>query len=197
MLFRSLTRAQRLDGLAAIEGMYLPARWKPLYEADRFVGFDIPTGEPQRVRRRIVTDLDHTPTTLRPMLPNVRSIHDRLAVEVMRGCTRGCRYCQAGFLYRPVRERGAATVERIVDEGLRATGHDEVTLLSLSTGDWTPIASALPALMRELAPRRVALSLPSLRAESLTGELAEAIRSVRRTGFTIAPEAATDRKSVV
>jgi len=188
-----LTRAQRLDGLAAIEGMYLPSRWKPLYEANRFVGFDLPAGAPQRVRRRIVTDLDQTPTTRQPMLPNVRSIHDRLAVEVMRGCTRGCRYCQAGYLYRPVRERGAAIVARIVDEGLRATGHDEVTLLSLSTGDWTPIAAALPALMRELAPRRVALSLPSLRAESLTGELAEAIRSVRRTGFTIAPEAATER----
>ncbi|NLH50298.1 MAG: TIGR03960 family B12-binding radical SAM protein [Myxococcales bacterium] len=186
-------RREKLARLAAIPGMYLPQARLPVFRDRRLEGFQLAPGQPARVRRRLVTDLGAAPRPTAPILPSAPAVHDRLAIEVMRGCLRGCRFCFAGFFYRPVREREGEQVIDLVRAGLAESGHDEVSLLSLSTGDWSPVQSVLPRLMRELAPARVALSLPSLRAESLRGELAAAIRQVRRTGFTIAPEAATER----
>jgi radical SAM family uncharacterized protein/radical SAM-linked protein len=190
---RGLARAARLAALGEMPGVYLPHRRRPRFAADAFAGFDLAPGEPPRVRRQIETDLETAPAPCAALLSNAPAVHDRLAIEVMRGCLRGCRFCQAGYFYRPARERSGPKVVELTRRGLAATGHDEVSFLSLSTGDWSPVQTVLPYLTAELAPARVAMSLPSLRVESLRGELAASIGQVRRTGFTIAPEAGTER----
>lgn len=188
-----LSRAETLAKLAKIPGLYVPSARRPRYRDGHLDGFELDPGQPTQVLRRLIGDLETAPAIRQPILPHTRAVHDRLVLEVMRGCTRGCRFCQAGYLYRPVRERSAGLVKELIDQGLAASGHDEVTLLSLSSGDWSPVSDAIPFYMDELAPKHVALSLPSLRTESLTDEMMRAIRQVRRTGFTIAPEAATER----
>ena len=123
----------------------------------------------------------------------MKTTHDRVTLEIARGCTRGCRFCQAGMVWRPVRERTPAVLEEMAEAMLRATGHNEISLLSLSSGDYSRIEPLLTTLMDRYYARRVALALPSLRAETLTPRLIEGIRRVRKTSFTLAPEAGTQR----
>jgi radical SAM-linked protein len=121
------------------------------------------------------------------------TVHNRVAMEIARGCTRGCRFCQAGYVYRPVRERSPETIRSLINAALANSGFEEVSLLSLSTGDYTCIEPLLKELMTEHAADRVAVSLPSLRVGSLTPELMEEVKKVRKTGFTLAPEAGSER----
>ena len=120
-------------------------------------------------------------------------IHDRLNIEVARGCTRGCRFCQAGMIYRPLRERSPRKISQLVKAGLESTGYDEVSLLSLSTGDYSCLEPLLSSILDQTREERVAISLPSLRVETLTSSLIQQIQGVRKTGFTLAPEAGTER----
>jgi radical SAM-linked protein len=120
-------------------------------------------------------------------------IHDRLNIEVARGCTRGCRFCQAGMIYRPLRERTPQKILQLVDEGLKSTGYDEVSLLSLSTGDYSCIGPLLSSIIERYREEKVAVSLPSLRVETLTPSIIRQIQEVRKTGFTLAPEAGSER----
>ncbi|MDP2268012.1 MAG: TIGR03936 family radical SAM-associated protein, partial [Deltaproteobacteria bacterium] len=149
--------------------------------------------EGDSIRKRIISDLNLWCLPTRPVVPLMKTIHDRITLEIARGCTRGCRFCQAGMVWRPVREREQAGIEKMAEGLLCATGYDELSLLSLSSGDYSRIEPLLAALMERYYEKRVALALPSLRAETLTKSLIENIRRVRKTSFTLAPEAGTQR----
>ncbi len=123
----------------------------------------------------------------------MKVVHDRLNVEIARGCKRGCRFCEAGFIHRPYRERDPGVIHEILDASLEGTGYEEISLLSLSAGDYSSIGPLLSGLMDRFESKRVAVSFPSLRIESVVGRLAEEVKRVRKTGFTIAPEAGTER----
>ena len=178
---------------SGIEGVYVPAFFGPRYDADGFQRLAPRFPEYTRVRRAVVSDLDSVPFPDRPIVPFGKPVHDRLRLEISRGCTRGCRFCQAGMIYRPVRERSPESLLALADASLAATGYEDLSLLSLSTGDYGCIGGLMERLMGRFVRERVAVSLPSLRAGTLTPELMELIRQVRKTGFTIAPEAGSQR----
>ncbi len=166
-----------LESLSHLDGIYIPS---------------IHT-DGQKIRRRLVSDLNRVPFPTCPIVPYMRIVHDRLSVEIARGCKRGCRFCEAGFIYRPYRERSPEAIQEIISTSLKQTGYEEISLLSLSAGDYSSIGPLLSILMDQFEPKKVAVSFPSLRIESIVGHLAEEVKRVRKTGFTIAPEAGTDR----
>ncbi|MFO0751772.1 MAG: TIGR03960 family B12-binding radical SAM protein [Thermodesulfovibrionales bacterium] len=171
-----------------------------LREVAQLAGFFVPSvhGTESRVGRRFIADLDTAPYPIRPVVPYTSIVHDRITIEVSRGCTMGCRFCQAGMIYRPLRERSPERVLEIAGASLRNTGYDEVSLTSLSAGDYCHLLPVTREFNRRFGASKIALSLPSLRVASLNPDVLREIRSVRNTGFTIAPEAATERlRSVI
>jgi radical SAM family uncharacterized protein len=182
--------------LAGIEGVYVPALYESTYGADgRLVGTEpMVEGVPRQVVKRTINDLADWPYPSHPLVPLTEVVHDRLNVEVFRGCTRGCRFCQAGMITRPVRERPAQQVKDMVKKGLAWSGHDEVTLTSLSTADFSGIENTVRDIIDDPDHNgRVSVSLPSLRVDAFTVATAAQIQKVRRTGLTFAPEGGTWR----
>lgn len=188
------TKHDLLLELTKIQGVYVPRFFMTRYHLDGTVRQVEPTlaGYP-RVRKAIVPDLNRHPFPVRQIVPFTELVHDRLSIEIARGCTRGCRFCQAGMIYRPVRERDPRQVVQDAEEALGLTGFEELSLLSLSSGDYSSIGPLLTTLMDRQTEDKVAVSFPSLRIDSLNPQWLEQIKRVRKTGFTLAPEAGNDR----
>jgi radical SAM family uncharacterized protein len=187
-------KLELLRQLTRIPGVYVPSFFEIEYKEDGTIREIKPLLEGYTgVRKRTVSDLDSAYYPDKPIVPHTRVIHDRIGVEVQRGCTRGCRFCQAGYIYRPERQRSPETVKKIVRNQIAATGQEEVSLVSLSIGDYDCLTPLLKDLMDEHGSKKVGISLPATRVEQLSPAIMEEIKRVRKTGFTIAPEAATER----
>ncbi|MFQ5666410.1 MAG: TIGR03960 family B12-binding radical SAM protein [Candidatus Binatia bacterium] len=187
-------RRDMLAALSSIRGVYVPGFFAPRYGRDgRLLGMRPLRAGYERVEKQVVSDLNSIPPQQTYLVPTMQIVHDRPSLEVMRGCVKGCRFCQAGYVYRPLRERDPRRLLEQAQRALDQTGHDEVSLLSLSTGDYSCVNPLLTALMDKLAARKVAVSLPSTRVDALAPSLLEQIQRVRKTGFTLAPEAGSQR----
>jgi radical SAM family uncharacterized protein len=187
-------RASVLCRLAAIEGVYVPSlyTWRPA-SAESPGGWLESEGVPFPVKRVWIDELDLADQPEAPIVPFAGVIQDRLGLEVMRGCTQGCRFCQAGYWYRPVREHDPAQVVERLERQVDETGFEEIGLLSLSTADYSQVEPLVYNLAERLSDRRVSVNLPSLRADAFSVGLAEAVSRVRKSGFTFAPETGSDR----
>jgi radical SAM family uncharacterized protein len=183
-----------LRAAVRIGGFYAPSLYEVNYYADGRVREIRPReeGVPPRVRRRIVCDLDAAPWPAKPIVPYVETVHERVTLELFRGCTRGCRFCQAGMIYRPVREKSVETLAAQAAGNLSATGYDEVSLSSLSSGDYRRLPELISRLLAGTGPH-VLLSLPSLRIDAYAREYMRDVSSQRKAGLTLAPEAGTQR----
>jgi radical SAM family uncharacterized protein len=189
----SSPRKSLLEKLCRIWGVYVPQFYEARYNIDgTFSTIDkIHADAPLPIVKRIVPKLP--PPTTNFIVPYIDTVHNRIPIEIMRGCTRGCRFCQAGMITRPVRERPVEEIIEAIDVALKKTGFEEIGLLSLSSSDYTNILTLVKAVSDRFAGKHLEISLPSLRIESFSVELMDAIKDARRSGFTLAPEAATER----
>jgi radical SAM family uncharacterized protein len=189
------TRESFLLAAARIEGVYVPSFYTVSYRPDGTVAAIRPNrpGVPATVTRRVVLDFDASDFPTQSIVPNTEIVHDRIFLELFRGCTRGCRFCQAGMIYRPVREKKPSTLVRQALALTEATGYDEIGMLSLSTSDYTGLRELTDTLLPELTAQHTSLSLPSLRLDNFSLELLEKARTTRKSGLTFAPEAGSQR----
>ncbi len=187
------SRAELVASLAEIPGVYVPSFFLFNYDGNAISSITPLVDDYQHARRRVLKEMPSPELLNSPIVPVVKPIHDRLGIEIARGCTRGCRFCQAGMIYRPVRERSIEDIMAIANGGVASSGFDELALLSLSTGDYSCLELLITDLMNRFADEYVSVSMPSMRVGTLTPEIMDQIKRVRKTGFTVAPEAGTDR----
>lgn len=186
-------RAELLRLLAQIPGVYVPSLYEVSYNTDDTIANISPVdlAAPKVVKKRLVAHLPPPPTNF--LVPSISVVHNRIAVEITRGCTRGCRFCHAGMVTRPVRERPVAEILKSIQDALQKTGFEEIALLSLSSSDYTNIVDLVDQISLHASKNRLTISLPSLRIESFSVDLMEKLKGSRQGGFTLAPEAATER----
>lgn len=189
------SRMTILKRLCAIRGVYVPALYDVKYNADGTIASMKPNcpEAPEKVLKAIIPDLDKAFYPTEIPVPYMEIIHDRIMLEIMRGCTRGCRFCQAGILYRPVRERSLEHLVELAQQLENTTGYEEISLSSLSSGDYTCLAELIRELIRRLDKKHVSISLPSLRLDSVLKDSLEATQKEKKTSLTFAPEAGTQR----
>ena len=179
---------------SAIPGVYVPSLYEPEYGADGALRAMRPLpGAPARVVKRVVPDFEKSYYPTAPIVPGTEIVHDRVSLELQRGCIRGCRFCQAGYIYRPVRQRSAATLIAQGRAALQSSGYQEISLLSLSSSDYPELAELCDGLLEYCEARNIGLSLPSLRADSFSMDIMQRVQRVRRSGLTFAPEAGSQR----
>jgi len=182
-----------LKKLLSVKGIYVPSFYEPLYSGEKFLGLKVLENAPQKILKRVVKNFDATPSVENPVVPFMEIVHDRAMLELFRGCSRGCRFCQAGMTYRPVRERNEETLRKMARRLIDASGWDEISLTSLSSADYSCLNRLIDDLQSDFRNEKVSFSLPSLRIDSFSIELAEKVQSVRKSGLTFAPEAGTQR----
>lgn len=189
------SKTEFLEQLAKIEGIYVPSFYDVTYNDDGTVKSVVPNreGVPPKIRKRIVKNFDECYAMDKMIVPFMDIVHDRIMLEIFRGCIRGCRFCQAGYLYRPVRERSADKLIGIAENLIKNTGYEEMSLSSLSTSDYTCLNGLIDSLLDITVDKRINLSLPSLRVDNFSMELMEKVQKVKKSGLTFAPEAGTQR----
>lgn len=189
------SKQEFLETVCKMDGVYVPAFYEPRYNDDGTLKEirKLYEGAPDRVRRAVISDIESAEFPVNNIVPFIDTVHDRSVVETFRGCTRGCRFCQAGMIYRPVRERSKETIEKLAVKQLENTGHDELSLLSLSTSDYSRFEELATELMDMCRERNVALSLPSLRLDTFSFKVLQEIQKYRKSGLTFAPEAGSQR----
>lgn len=191
---RNATREEFLQQAAQIEGVYVPSLYNVTYGEDGTISAVTPTkGAPAVIKKRLIMDLDKLYYPEDFVVPFIEIVHDRAVAEIFRGCIRGCRFCQAGFIYRPVREKSPEVIDRQCHALCNNTGYDEVSLSSLSSSDYTKIQELLTRMTEWSQQEQVSVSLPSLRVDGFSDELMSKLKTVRRAGLTFAPEAGTQR----
>ena len=188
----SLARKQLLTGISSLPGVYVPSLYQAYYYQDGTIDHIEKLVDQANlpIRKRIVPVLPPSPT--RFIVPNIETVHNRMPIEIMRGCTRGCRFCHAGMVSRPVRERSVAEIVQSIDSALKYTGFEEIGLLSLSSSDYTHISELIQTITEKYCGKHLGISLPSLRIESFSVDLMNLLKESRHGGFTLAPEAATE-----
>jgi radical SAM family uncharacterized protein len=188
------TKEAYLLAVSKIPGVYVPSFYEHTYNADGTLSAIIPrNGAPERVTKRIIEDLDNAYYPTKTIVPSTEIVHERANLEVFRGCIRGCRFCQAGFTYRPVRKKSAEVLYRQAVETLSDSGHNEITLSSLSTSDYRELKELTDSLIPYCQDHKINLSVPSLRADNFSRELMQKLQTLRKSGLTFAPEAGTQR----
>lgn len=192
---QKLTRKEFLESILNIEGIYIPSFYNIKYKEDKTIDQMIAKNEdyPRKIKKVIQKNLDETYYLDKMIVPFIQTVHDRVILEIFRGCTRGCRFCQAGMIYRPVRERSVESLLKIAKKLIKSTGHEEISLSSLSTSDYSELEDLVIRLMDEFKEDKIGLSLPSLRLDSFSLDLIQEIQKVRKTGLTFAPEAGSQR----
>ena len=191
---QGLSKQEFLREAAKLEGVYVPSLYTHTYNPDGTLAAITPApGAPARVKKRIVQDLDRAYFPTKTIVPSTQIVHDRSNLEIFRGCIRGCRFCQAGFCYRPIRAKSADTLCRQAIESLEDSGNSEITLASLSTSDYRELEALADGLLDYCEPRKINLSLPSLRADNFSMDIMSRLQKVRKGGLTFAPEAGTQR----
>ncbi|MDO4545341.1 MAG: TIGR03960 family B12-binding radical SAM protein [Bacillota bacterium] len=189
------SKEEFLKKICKMDGVYVPKFYEPVYKEDGTIDHikKLYEDAPDRVKRAVLQDLDKAEFPVNNIVPFIDTVHDRSVVETFRGCTRGCRFCQAGMIYRPVRERKKETIKSLAQRQLANTGHEELSLLSLSTSDYSRFEELATELMELCKEQNVALSLPSLRLDSFSFKVLQEIQKYRKSGLTFAPEAGSQR----